>query len=344
MQCPNCQRDNLPGATVCFYCGASLSAPQKKQSFMPPRADRKEPAGIIAREAPKIFLRERLPSLDLSRLNFTIRDLCAIIFGFVPGLSAFLFQKKRLALYNLAIGISLIAGIILSWHFAFSNFCLFLLCALFFAGFIQALWFFTQKQGFPLSWETLSAIILISASLFILELSLGYLILIHWFFLFNLRTNQYMPYFSTTDTIIARRNYYKNKEPEFGDVAVWGYLDRQNPLYLARINGIPGDQIEIEGRNILVNGKELAPENQPLNPLPVPVNFSITVPENRYFTSTLYYTVVQGDVQYLPSAEGWFKGTRQNSNQAIAFYFPSRQELQHKVVYTLFPAYRRRKW
>lgn len=86
------------------------------------------------------------------------------------------------------------------------------------------------------------------------------------------------------DRVFAFRQAYLFKEPERGDIIVFPFPDNEKDDYIKRVIGVPGDEIEIKGGDLFINGElinetayitERMYEEEVFGP--------ITVPEDSYF-------------------------------------------------------------
>lgn len=59
------------------------------------------------------------------------------------------------------------------------------------------------------------------------------------------------------DRVLANRLAYKFGEIKRGDIIIFKYPDNEELLYVKRVIGLPGDQIEIHDQKVTVNGQVL---------------------------------------------------------------------------------------
>jgi signal peptidase I len=65
------------------------------------------------------------------------------------------------------------------------------------------------------------------------------------------------PTFQNNDYIITEKVTYRLKEPARGDIVIFHPPDNPSINYIKRIIGLPGDQIEVKGEAVYVNGTKL---------------------------------------------------------------------------------------
>ncbi len=59
------------------------------------------------------------------------------------------------------------------------------------------------------------------------------------------------------DRVIGLRFAYWFSEPERGDIVIFRFPDDESQLYVKRIVGMPGEQVEIHDGNVYVDGEKL---------------------------------------------------------------------------------------
>lgn len=59
------------------------------------------------------------------------------------------------------------------------------------------------------------------------------------------------------DHFLVDRTYYKGSVPERKDVVVFRYPVDQRKDFIKRVNGLPGGKIEVQGSQVIVNGRPL---------------------------------------------------------------------------------------
>jgi signal peptidase I len=91
------------------------------------------------------------------------------------------------------------------------------------------------------------------------------------------------------DHVIAHRAAYHAADPQRGDVVVYRYPDENGTLFLHRVIGVPGDQIEVRNQVVSVNEEALnEPYAQHTDPSSMAGNVRdnlgpVTVPPDTYF-------------------------------------------------------------
>ncbi len=83
------------------------------------------------------------------------------------------------------------------------------------------------------------------------------------------------------DRVIGLRLAYLFSEPERGDIVIFRFPDDETQLYVKRIVGMPGEQVDIHGGNVYINGELL---DGPAGGQSIAGEFGpYTVPDNHYF-------------------------------------------------------------
>lgn len=105
--------------------------------------------------------------------------------------------------------------------------------------------------------------------------------------------NAYVPTSSMENTImvgdrvVANRLAYTSNDPVRGDIIVFKCPDDKSMLYVKRIIGLPGDEVEIKNNNLYINGvileedyllEEIVGE---FGPYRVPDNYYFMLGDNR---------------------------------------------------------------
>lgn len=85
------------------------------------------------------------------------------------------------------------------------------------------------------------------------------------------------------DKVIGFRLSYKFNEPERGDIIIFKYPDDETKLYIKRVIGLPGEEIEIKGGKVYVNGVAEPLEEPYIKDEPQGDFGPYEVPEDAYF-------------------------------------------------------------
>ncbi len=87
----------------------------------------------------------------------------------------------------------------------------------------------------------------------------------------------------TGDRLLGLRMAYWIDSPQRGDVVVFRYPDNKDTLYVKRVVGLPGDEINIQNGNVYINGEI----NEEINIYASGETFADqgpwTVPQDSYF-------------------------------------------------------------
>ncbi len=75
---------------------------------------------------------------------------------------------------------------------------------------------------------------------------------------FSIRGDSMEPAFSSGDTIMFESLTYTMDEPERGDIVVFYGTDDPEKVFVKRIIGMPGEEIQIKERIIYIDGEKLA--------------------------------------------------------------------------------------
>jgi len=67
-----------------------------------------------------------------------------------------------------------------------------------------------------------------------------------------------MPTLLVGDYILTDKAVYRSRRPQRGDIVVFKYPVDERRDFIKRIVGLPGDQIQIRGRQVLIDGAPLA--------------------------------------------------------------------------------------
>lgn len=81
------------------------------------------------------------------------------------------------------------------------------------------------------------------------------------FGLYHIPSESMVPTLEVHDRVVVSKLSYVHGEPERGDVVVFKYpgFDEsgEQPIYIKRLVGLPGDKVEIRQNQVLVNGRAL---------------------------------------------------------------------------------------
>lgn len=88
------------------------------------------------------------------------------------------------------------------------------------------------------------------------------------------------PSFVDKEFVLVNRLAYRFGQPAQGDVIVFSLPNDPNKEYIKRVIGLPGDRVEISGRQVIVNGEVLFEPYIAADPL---YTGSWTVPEGSLF-------------------------------------------------------------
>lgn len=100
---------------------------------------------------------------------------------------------------------------------------------------------------------------------------------------YRIESHSMEPNFYEGQFVLVNKLAYRLGEPHRGEVLVFHNPDNTDQDYIKRIIGLPGDQVEVVGDTILINGEEL-PQPFVHNLNPEGTYFGpVTVPENKLF-------------------------------------------------------------
>jgi signal peptidase I len=80
----------------------------------------------------------------------------------------------------------------------------------------------------------------------------------HYVQAFTIPSGSMMPALLVGDYILTDKAVYRSRRPQRGDIVVFKYPVDERRDFIQHIVGLPGEQIQIRGRQVLVNGAPLA--------------------------------------------------------------------------------------
>jgi len=94
------------------------------------------------------------------------------------------------------------------------------------------------------------------------------------------------------DHLVVNKTMYGAKEPERNDIVVFRYPEDRSKDFIKRIIGTPGDRIQIQGRQIFINGQlyddkygyydeKAGNPNRSFGPVVVPKDHYFVLGDNR---------------------------------------------------------------
>lgn len=106
---------------------------------------------------------------------------------------------------------------------------------------------------------------------------------------YRIESHSMEPNFYEGEFVLVNKLAYRLGEPHRGEVLVFHNPDNTDEDYIKRIIGLPGDQVEVVGDSILINGQELPqpfvhnlnPEGTYFGPVVVPENSLFVMGDNR---------------------------------------------------------------
>jgi len=94
----------------------------------------------------------------------------------------------------------------------------------------------------------------------------------HYVQAFTTPSGSMMPALLVGDYILTDKAVYRSRRPQRGDIVVFKYPVDERRDFIKRIVGLPGDQIQIRGGKVLIDGAPLAepylPSSEPAAALP----------------------------------------------------------------------------
>ena len=139
---------------------------------------------------------------------------------------------------------------------------------------------------------------------------------------FTIPTGGMEPTLLIGDHIMVDRSAYRDRAPQRSDIVVFSYPPDETRDFIKRIIGLPGDVVDIRGRQVVVNGQTL------IEPY---IQFQATTP-----TST-HCTYAYGCEATRVPADSYFVmgDSRDNSQDSRYFGFVKREQIKGKahVIY-----------
>jgi signal peptidase I len=84
---------------------------------------------------------------------------------------------------------------------------------------------------------------------------------------FFLPTGSMAPNYLIGDHILVNKTVYRDRLPERGEVVVFRHPRKRGLTWIKRVIGLPGDTVEVQDNDVLVNGKKLEREQVPAEAL-----------------------------------------------------------------------------
>ena len=104
------------------------------------------------------------------------------------------------------------------------------------------------------------------------------------FVVVNVPTGSMLNTIQLNDRIIGNKLAYRFHEPERGDIIIFNFTqDSNDTLYIKRLIGLPGDTIEIEDAQLIINGRTIKEDYLYDDWLIGNDDMVFTVPEDCYF-------------------------------------------------------------
>jgi signal peptidase I len=106
---------------------------------------------------------------------------------------------------------------------------------------------------------------------------------------YRIESHSMEPTFIEGQFVLVNKLAYRLGEPQRGEVTVFHNPDNPDEDYIKRIIGLPGDQVEVVGDRVLINGQELSqpfdhelmPPDAYYGPYVVPDNSLFVMGDNR---------------------------------------------------------------
>ena len=74
---------------------------------------------------------------------------------------------------------------------------------------------------------------------------------------FQIPNKAMVPSLLPGDHVIVHRAAYRETEPQRGEIVVYRYPDENGKLFMHRVIGLPGDQVQISDQMVMINGESL---------------------------------------------------------------------------------------
>jgi signal peptidase I len=102
---------------------------------------------------------------------------------------------------------------------------------------------------------------------------------------YKIPTEAMSPTLEIGDRLVADMKAYKKNTPARDDVIIFKYPNNESVPYVKRVIGLPGEKLEIIGRNVYVNGKTLTEEHvQYIDPDSIHGHYGpYDIPQGQYF-------------------------------------------------------------
>lgn len=123
------------------------------------------------------------------------------------------------------------------------------------------------------------------------------------------------------DRVIGSRLAYLNQDPQRADIIIFRFPDDESQVFIKRIIGLPGEEIQIVAGAVYIDGAQVPLEEEYLKEIPQGSFGPYVVPEDSYF--------VMGD-------------NRNNSHDSRFWknHFVERDEILAKAWFQYFPKIR----
>ena len=148
---------------------------------------------------------------------------------------------------------------------------------------------------------------------------------------FTIPTGGMEPTLLIGDYIMVDRSAYRDRAPQRNDIVAFSYPSDETRDFVKRIIGLPGDEVVLRGRQVLLNGQPLV---EPY------IQFRATTPTSTHCTYAYGCEVIR-----VPGDSYFVMGdSRDNSQDSRYFGFVRREKIKGKahVIYWSFDVERRR--